>query len=119
MKDCKFKVGDKVTMKRKTLYGETEGTVTEVSRYYQALDRNGNFDPTGLIQDERHLSSICLPWRVIEDVLEIDHPHEEFEHFIQKARTHRYKLNGWSVCVKTAKMNTIYDERSLKLKNKS
>lgn len=116
MKDCKFKIDDKVTMKKKTLYGETEGTVTEVSRYYQALDRNGNFDPHGLCKDEAHVKNICLPYRIIEDILEIDHPETDFGSFIQKARTHRYKLNGWYVTVKTPKMNTIYNESSLKLK---
>ena len=114
MKQPKFKIGDKVSMRRKTLYGETEGEIIEFGKDFQEIDRYGNFKQGGLIMSEREINSIKLPFKFDGETLMIDYPQGDYGSFILKAVTIEYKFSGYSYSVKTPKMLTLYLEKSLR-----
>jgi hypothetical protein len=114
MKQPKFKIGDKVSMRRKTLYGETEGEIIELGKDFQELDRYGNFMKGGLVMSEREIKYISLPFKFDGETLTIDYPQRDFGSFILKAVTTEYKFSGYSYTVKTPKINTLYYEKSLR-----
>lgn len=114
MKQPKFKIGDKVSMRRKTLYGETEGEIVEFGKDFQEIDRYGNFKQGGLVISEREINSIKLPFKFDGETLTIDYPQGDYGSFIWKAVTIEYKFSGYSYSVKTPKMLTLYAEKSLR-----
>lgn len=115
----KFKVGDKVIMRKKTLYGETEGIVSEGPiRCYKALcPYTGRIDPNGLVTEERTIKSISLPYEFDGEVLKVHFPESDMGSIIMKAYTLISVFYGYSYTVKTPKMLTGYSESSLKPKS--
>lgn len=117
-KNPKFEIGDKVSMKSKTLYGENVGVVQEITKVFKAVTRvrNGNsFDEIdGLVHFEKEIGGIRLPYRFDGVTLEIDYPQQDFGGFIQKAFTTISEFNGYAYTIKTDKMLTVYSERQLK-----
>lgn len=114
MKQPKFKIGDKVSMRSKTLYGETEGEIIQFGKDFQELDRYGNFKQGGLVMSERDINNIKLPFKFDGETLTIDYPQRDYGNFIQKAVTIEYKFSGYSYSVKTPKMLTLCCEKSLR-----
>ena len=114
MKQPKFKIGDNVSMRRKTMYGETEGEITAVDREFLETYSNGSFNSRGLMQSERHIETIKLPYTFDGETLTIEHPQRDFGTFILKAVTMVYKFKSYSYVVKTPRINTLYLEGSLK-----
>jgi hypothetical protein len=127
----KFKVGDKVSMKTKTLYGETEGVITHVERTYQRCDEHGNPEPRGLNSLE---SMFYIPKdKTLHDKPWQSHGNKDitYEFAGPNMIIGRWHNGGsgfggnkvfYNVCtkisytIKTPQMNSIYPERSLKLK---
>ena len=116
MKQPKYKVGDAVQMKRKTLYGETTGEITRVEKVFQEVDAHGNFDPDGLATLESTIESIAVPYTFDGETLTVESPQMDCGNIIIKARTRVSKFKGYAYSVKSPKMNTIYSEGSLKKK---
>lgn len=114
MKQPKFQIGDKVSMRRKTLYGETEGEITEVRKVYQETWEDGSFRSDGLCYDENEIENISIEHTFDGETLTIKSPQREFSTFILKAETRVHKFNGYSYTVKTPKINTLYYEKSLR-----
>jgi len=116
----KFKDGDKVNMRKKTLYNETEGVIEGTpERMYQKLGPVGTFqenevDPHGLVTSEHTIKGIQLTYRFDGVTLEVDYPEHDYGSWIQKAYTSRSKFIGWAYSVRTPKMLTAYSEKSLK-----
>jgi hypothetical protein len=113
MKQPKFQIGDKVSMRTKTLYGETEGKITEVRKVYQETWEDGSFRSDGLCYDENEIENISIEHTFDGETLTIKSPQREFSTFILKAETRVHKFNGYSYTVKTPKINTLYYEKSL------
>jgi len=117
-KEAKFEIGQKVNMSTKTLYGEVEGVIVDITRTYKVVSKviNGNsfFETNGLVHEERHIHSICLPYRFDGNTLEIDYPQKDYGSFVQKAFTTISEFYGYSYTVKTPKMRTSYSERQLR-----
>jgi len=114
MKQAIFKIGDKVSMRRKTLYGETEGEIVSIQRTYQETWEDGSFRYEGLCHLENDIKSILLPHTFDGETLTIDYPQRDFGGFIKKANTHVYKFSGYSYSVKTLRVLTLYSEKTLK-----
>jgi hypothetical protein len=114
MKQPKYKVGDKVRMTSKNLYGENEGEITEVEKIFHELDRNGEFKVGGLTTLESTINSIRLPYTFDGETLTIEMPQSDLGEIIIKARTHISKFKGYAYTVKTPKMNTIISESSVR-----
>jgi len=107
-KKPKFKVGDKVVMRSKTLYNETEGIITEIDKLYAETRSDGTFEPRGLYIAESTIGSIQLPYTHEGDTLTVTYP--------GNYRRVKYVFKKYSYCVETPKMKTLYPEGSLKLK---
>jgi hypothetical protein len=105
-KEPKFEIGDKVSMKVKTLYGETHGEVVEAEKEFLELDRFGNFREDGLIFSEREIDSIALPYTFDGETLTIEQPQREYSIV--------YKFSGYGYTIKTPKSLTSYPENYLK-----
>ena len=113
-KPCKFKIGDIVNTKP-NLYGETEGVVTSVKRIYaEVFDGTDKFIPKGLCTEEDTIYGIYIPFTFDGETLTITQP-EDKEKF-QRGWTRISKFKGWVIHVKSPKMNTIFSEKSVKLK---
>jgi hypothetical protein len=117
-KEAKFEIGQKVTMSSKTLYGEVEGVIIERTKIYKVVTRISNgrsfHETNGLVHEERHIHSICLPYRFDGNTLEIDYPQKDYGSFVQKAFTTISEFCGYSYTIKTPKMLTSYSERKLR-----
>lgn len=118
-KKPKFEVGQEVSMSRPTLYGESKGVITQSTKLFKCVRKvyaDGRSYPehNGLVQEERHIDSICLPHRFDGNTLEVDHPQSDYGTFIQKAFTAVYEFYGYAYTVKTEKINTVYSERQLR-----
>jgi hypothetical protein len=112
-----FKVNDKVISKKPTLYGETEGKVTEVGKIFMELDSHtGTFKRGGLATEERDIKSIQIPYEFDGETLKVHYPEDDYGQWIEKARTEVSKFYGYAYTVKTPKMLTLFAESSLKLK---
>ena len=126
----KFKVGDKVSMKTKTLYNETEEVITEVERTFQRCDEHGNIEPRGLHSLEcmfyipKDKSLHDKPWQSQgnKDITyEFAGPNMIIGRWHNGANMFG-KTVFYNICtkisytIKSDKMNSIYPERSLKLK---
>jgi hypothetical protein len=114
MKQPKFKVGDKVRMTSKNLYGETEGKVIEFQKIFHELDRDGEFKVGGLTTLESNINSIRLPHTFDGETLSVEMPQTDLGEIIIKARTLISKFKGYAYTVKTPKMNTIISEGSIR-----
>lgn len=108
----KFKVGDRVRTP-KDLYNETTGQIYEVHRNFQELDHNGNFDWDGLCTCTPHIGG-CLPYSFDGMTIKTWYPREDFGGWIRKAYVLTQKFSGYSYSVKSKKLNTLWDESSLK-----
>lgn len=119
VKQPKFKVGDTVNCSR-TLYDETEGVVTEVERVFQDINPDGSFDMDGLATLEHTISSIQIPYEFDGETLKVHYPASVIKltdgELRQNAKTRTAKFKSYAYTVRTPKMNTIFSERSLKLK---
>jgi len=71
MKTPKFKVEDKVFLKRPTLHKETEGVIKEVEKVYAETMNGGLFDEDGLHIRESDIRNIQIPHEFKDDVLKI------------------------------------------------
>jgi hypothetical protein len=120
----KFKLGDKVSH-RPNLYKETSGEITEVSRMYKACDKNRNIDWDGLSYVESHhdwpswAEQGTKPWVSTGNK---DITYNRVDEFLIKgvwtngAYPDFYMVwTGFTYCVTSPKMNTVFSERSLKL----
>lgn len=116
MKQPKFKVGDSVKMRTKTLYGEKEGVITRIEKVFSEVYEDGTFNSDGLMTLESTIDSISIPYTFDGETLVVEYPETDYGSFIMKARKRVSKFSGYSYCVKTEKMNTIYPERSLSKK---
>jgi hypothetical protein len=113
----KFEIGNDVVTKKPTLYNETEGTITEVTRMFKAVcPYTGKIDRAGLCILEQEIVSMSVPYELDGDVLKVHMPERDYGTWVQKAQTHVYVFNGFCYTVKTPKMNTVYSEKTLKLK---
>ncbi len=112
-KQPKFSIGNKVFCKP-TLYGETEGVITDVDRYYTEVDEENNFVRGGLSHFEHNLNNISLPWKFDGYTLEIYYTPDP--HLYINGKTKKSKFKGYVYTVKSEKMNTLFEEKSLKLK---
>lgn len=117
VKDPKFQAGDKVSMRKATLYGETSGEVVEVRRVYQRVcPHTRSIDPRGLVTEESHIDMIKIPFeRMGQNVFAVHYPERDYGTWVEKAKTEVSVFCGYSVLVKTPKMLTVYSEKSLKL----
>lgn len=120
-KEPKFAEGDKVSMHRKTLYGETEGVIVEVTKAFRVVRRiysGGRAIPEhdGLVTLERDIKqgNYKLPYRFDGVTLEVDFPESDYGSFVQKAYTSVSEFFEYCYTVKTKEMLTIYSERQLK-----
>lgn len=113
-KTPKFSVGDLVKTP-KTLYDETVGIITNIDRLFKKVYPNGEFDPDGLVTEEKTIKGIQIPYEFDGETLIVHYPQWETETVIMKAYSETRKFYGYSYTVKSLKMNTLHFEKSLKL----
>lgn len=114
----KFNVGDGVTLKKQTLYGETVGVVESVERVYKQVEKDGSFSRSGLATRESDIKHGCLPYRFDGETVEVEYPEHDFGGWIQKAHTMKSRFAGYGYTVRSEKMLTVYSESSLIKKSK-
>ena len=113
MKQPKYEVGQKVKLKKKTLYGETEGEIVRVEKIFQEIDESGNFNPDGLSTLESTIDSISIPYTFDGETLTVEFPAIECTNIIIKAKKRVSKFSGYAYTVETPKMNTMFSESTL------
>jgi len=113
-KGPKYPNGTVVSLKKKTLYNELAGTITDFTRVYLEVDENGNFERRGLATMEDTIASIQIPYSFDGATLEVHYPESKFTNFTQPARTRRAKFYGYAYTIKTDKMLSVYSESQVK-----
>lgn len=114
MKQPKFKIGDKVILKRKTRYNETEGEIVKVDKVFQEIDQFGNFKDGGLNTSESTIKSIQSPYTFDGETLKVEQAEMDLGSIIIKACTRVSKFKGYAYTIKTPKINTSYLEHQIK-----
>lgn len=112
----KFQSGDKVSLLSPALYGETEGTVIESERTYQATyDWNDTeIDEDGLRIRESDIDIISIPYDFDGETLTIHYPPNPTLYRDGKRKV--YKLHSTSYTIDTGRIHAIYPEEALRLK---
>jgi hypothetical protein len=110
MKPPKFKVGDKVALRKPTIYGEHEGVIVEIHQLYRPINpTTGKFFPGSLNVNIQSHHSVCISV--------IPSGKDRFElYWINTGRREIVAFYSHSYTVKTSKINAAYPERLLELK---
>ena len=120
MKTCLFEIGDPVKLPgRGDIWGYTTGTVVETGRAFkEVFDGTREINPDGLVQDERDIKSICLPYEFDGETLTVYYPEKEYTNFVQKAFTKTSIFYTHRITVKSAGGLSLHLQHRLK-KDKS
>ncbi len=117
-KQPKYTIDQHVSHPR-DLYNCTTGHIREIERIYQEIDvRTGNFKEGGLSTLESTIPHCVLPYTVTAEILTVEFPKSVIKlstgELHENSWTQVSKFKGWAYTVESAKMRSVFSERSLK-----